>query len=217
MLSLIVGCAFGFWVVRVKEGLVGVLLYGAVVGVISANVSYHDGAGLLPVLLALVGFGLARLIVGVRRARGVKSEHGQTELKKNVAPVRSATERWTAFPKGADEDREDLYVAAGLSHATFVNVVGRELDDFEFVASAIGAFDGTMQALGRELSPYDMLAMGSAFALLRMRDMERMQESSPGAKGDLIGQVMVSQDHYELKAKSGAVAFAVIQKMHQMN
>ena len=211
MLSLIVGCALGFWVVRVKEGLMGVLLYGVVAGVISANVSYHDAAGLFPVLLAFVSFGLARLIVGVRRARGIKLEHGQAKLKKNVVRLGSASERWSAFPKGVDDDREDLYVAAGLSHAAFVNVVGRKLDDFEFVASALGAFDGTVQALGRELSKYDMLSMGTAFALLRMRDVERMQGSSPGARGDLIGQVMVSQDHDELKAKSGAAAFAITQ------
>lgn len=213
MLSLIVGCIIGFQASRAKVGLVLVLLYGVVVGVISANVTYHDGAGLMPAMLASVGFVLARLVIGARHLRRVLLGAGPAELQMSGARPGSKSEPPSVPLSDAGGDREELYVTAGIAHAVFLNAHGRVLDDVEFVATALGAFDGTIQALGRELSHVDMLAKGTVFALQQIRNLQRMQDASPGAKGDAIGLAMVSPIHEELRAKSGHLAFTLTKNM----
>ncbi len=216
MLSLIVGCIIGFRVSRAKVGLAVVLLYGVVVGVISANVSYRDAAGLMPIILALSGFGLARLVVVVWPVRKVMAGTGQAELQKRGVQPGSKSKHPSAPQSDAGGDREELYVTASIAHAVFLNTCGRELDDVEFVASALGAFDGMVQALGRELSPIDMLAKGTCFALLRIKDLERMQDASPGAKGDAVGLAMVSPIYEGLRARSGQHAYILAKNMPLM-
>lgn len=216
MLSLIVGCIIGFRASRAKVGLALVLLYGVVVGVISADVTYHDGAGLMPAILALVGFGLARLVIGVRHLRRVWLGSGQAELPKGSALPGPKSEHPYAPPSDTGGDGEELYVTAGIAHAVFLNTCGRELDDVEFAASAFGAFDGIVQALGRELSPIDMLAKGSTFVLLRIRDLQRMQDASPSEKGDAVGLAMVSPIYDGLRARAGQHAYILRRNMPLM-
>jgi hypothetical protein len=109
-------------------------------------------------------------------------------------------------------DKEDVYTAAGLAHVTFMNSVGRELDDLEFAAAALGAFDGTAQARALHLNDIDMLALGSAFVLRQMTDLERMMNASPTAKGDVIGRAMTSPMLEEIRDKTSRFAFAIISR-----
>ena len=205
MLSLVIGCALGLWVSRTKTGLAVVVLYGVVTGFVASNVSYRDGAGLMPIVWALLGFGLARLFVAARRTLRAKVVRGQPE----PVGTKAATPRATTRPREVSTDRESVYTAAGLAHATFLNARGEELTDAEFVATAFGAFDGTLQALGRELSDLDMLAMSSAFALRQMNDLQRMGGKRPAEKGDVIGQAVTAPSLEGLRTQAGWVAYTV--------
>lgn len=61
MVSLLVGILIGFVSKGLRAGLMVVLLYGVVMGIIVANVSYNDGAGILVPLLTLIGFTLTKI------------------------------------------------------------------------------------------------------------------------------------------------------------
>ena len=58
-----------------------------------------------------------------------------------------------------------------------------------------------------------MLAMGSTFALRRLREMERLQSVSPTEQGDQIVKAMMSVELDDLKAQSGQVAYTIVSAM----
>ncbi len=212
MLSFLVGCAIGYWMSRARTGLVSVLVYGVVVGIMVANTSHHEGAGLFPIVLALVGFAMVRCCRWLRRAMGSASPKGT--VNQTAADGKSTSER-ASLPDpyattGADEE---LYVAAGIAHAAYLNAVGRELDDVEFAAAALGSFDGAAQALGRNFDDIDMLAKGSAFVVRQFGDLERMPNALPGELGDLIGRAMVSPSLEKLRTEAGELTYMLTSSM----
>lgn len=208
MLSVVVGAALGWWMARWRTGLLVALVYGVVAGIISTNVSFREGAGLFPPILALVGFSLARVVRWVCSARGVGSMR-EVSMHSEDATPRFHDAKRQPQPSTPDQDRDVVYAAAGLAHVTFLNSVGRELDDLEFAAAALGAFDGTAQAHALRLNDLDMLAMGSAFVLRQMNDLERMTNAPPSAKGDVIGRAMKSPVLEEIRDKTSRFAFAI--------
>lgn len=215
MLSLIVGFGTGCWVSQAKSGLVAVFLYGAVVGVISANVSYNESAAISPILLALVGWGFARVMLIARSLlRATSERYGKPDMNspnKERAGTYEALTRNNSPEVGSDED---ILVAAGIAHASYLNAHGRELSDVEFVATALGSFDGVVQAFGRKLNQVDMMAKGTTFALQQIIALERMKDASPEVVGDMIRLAMVSEDLDGLRAQSGQVAHHITRTFH---
>jgi len=111
------------------------------------------------------------------------------------------------------QDWEDLYVKASIAHSSFLNALDTEIDDLDFLASALGCIDGAIQALNMKADHVQMLAMGSTFAVKRLKEMERLQNFSPDEQGDLIGKAMVNEELDELRAQAGQVAYTIVSSM----
>ncbi len=52
-----------------------------------------------------------------------------------------------------------------------------------------------------------MHAMGLAFAVRQLRDLERMQNATPEEVGDMLGRAMISSALEELRANAGKFAY----------
>lgn len=111
----------------------------------------------------------------------------------------------------ADNVKKAVYLGANLAHVRFVESVGRELDDLEFVAAAAGAMDGAIQASSLKSNDIDMLAMGSTFALRQLKGAGRMIDAQPEEIGDLIGRALFSEcvALEELRNESSRMAFSM--------
>lgn len=116
--------------------------------------------------------------------------------------------------QGSDEDRrEDLYIAASIAHAGFLTAFERKVDDAEFSATALGAFDGTVQAIGIKLTHLEMFSMGAAFIVQRLKEAGRLEEVDPERIADLTDEAMNSDALMEIREKAGQVAYTVHMKM----
>tara|TARA_R110000744_G_scaffold254319_1_gene369861 strand:- start:68 stop:460 length:393 start_codon:yes stop_codon:yes gene_type:complete len=118
--------------------------------------------------------------------------------------------------RSTDETQQDkiaLYDKASIAHSSFLRSLDADVNDQEFLASAFGAIDGTIQALNISPDHVQMLAMGSTFALRRLSEMERLQSISPAEQGDQIGKAMMNVEHDHLKAQSGQVAYTIVSAM----
>ena len=116
-----------------------------------------------------------------------------------------------------EDEHEDLYVAASIAHSAFLNAIQREVDDENFSAAALGAFDGTVQALGIKLSHVEMFSMGAAFIVRRLKDLERLDEVDPERIADLTVEAMNSDALEEIRAQAGQVAYNVTMTMRPPN
>lgn len=117
-------------------------------------------------------------------------------------------------PKANDQqDKIAIYDKASIAHSSFLLALNKDIDDQEFLASALGSIDGTIQALQLRADDMQMLVMGSTFALRRLKETERLQSISPGEQGDQIGRAMTSVNHDHLKAQAGQVAYAIVSAM----
>lgn len=111
------------------------------------------------------------------------------------------------------QDKIALYEKASIAHSSFLLALDKDVDDQEFLASALGAIDGTIQALNMRPDDVQMLAMGTTFAIRRLREMDRLQSASPTIQGDQIGKAMMSVGLDDLKAQSGQVAYSIVSTM----
>lgn len=112
-----------------------------------------------------------------------------------------------------EDEQESLYISAGISHASFLNAVGRELDDAEFSAAAVGAFDGTVQGLGIKLTDIEMFIMGSVFIVRQLKALERLDEIDPEKIADLTAEAMESAALNDTRVLAGKVSYSVSKKM----
>ena len=117
----------------------------------------------------------------------------------------------------SEGEREDLYVAAGIAHVSFLNAIKREVDDGEFSAAALGAFDGTVQALGIKLSHVEMFSMGAAFIVRQLKELKRLEEVDPERIADLTAEAMNSDALEQIREQAGQVAYSVIMTMRPPN
>lgn len=108
---------------------------------------------------------------------------------------------------------EDLYIAAGHSHITFLNTTDYELNDEEFAASAIGAFDGTVQGLEVKLTDIEMFSLGAAFIFHQFKLSERLGKVDPEKIADLTTNAMESSGLKEIREEAGHVAYNVTMMM----
>lgn len=108
-----------------------------------------------------------------------------------------------------DRWREDIYVAAGLYHATFLRTTERVLDNAEFSAAALGAFDGTVQASRIKLTHLEMMAMGSAFLLRQLQELGRVNEIDSEKIGELTVEAMTSDALEEIRRLAGRMAYSM--------
>lgn len=104
---------------------------------------------------------------------------------------------------------EDVLLAARLHHVGYLRAIGREVDDNEFVAAALGVFDGTVQAFGFRLSDIDMHVMGAAFIVRQLKDLGRMSEVDPEWIVEVTTEAMYSKKLNATRLEAGRMAYAV--------
>lgn len=107
------------------------------------------------------------------------------------------------------ETLEDLLLAAGLHHTGYLRAIDREVDDNEFAAAALGAFDGTVQAFGLTLSDLDMHTMGAAFIAGQLKDLGRMGEVDPEWIAEVTIEAMSSEKLNATRLEAGRMAYAM--------
>lgn len=114
-----------------------------------------------------------------------------------------------------EDEQENLYISAGICHASFLNAIGHELDDAEFSAAAVGAFDGTAQGLGIKLTDVEMFIMGSVFIVRQLKALERLDEIDPDKIADLTAEAMESTTLNDTRVLAGKVSYSVSKKMQR--
>ena len=104
---------------------------------------------------------------------------------------------------------EDVQSAASLHHMGYLRAIGRDMDDTEFAAAALGAFDGTAKAYGLRLSDLDMHANGAAFILAQLTNLERIDFDSadPDRIAEVTGEAMTSSALEAVRAEAGRFAY----------
>jgi hypothetical protein len=112
-----------------------------------------------------------------------------------------------------EDEQESLYISAGIAHASVLNAMSRELNDAEFSAAALGAFDGTVQGLGICLTDVEMFIMGSVFIVRQLKALDRLDEVDPEKIADLTTEAMDSPALNETRELAGKISYSVSRQM----
>ncbi len=142
--------------------------------------------------------------------RGARDE---AEVPTEVTGLRASSSVEDDKADHHGDEYEDLYLAAGTAHVSFLNAMERELSDEEFSAAALGAFDGAVQALRVELTHVEMFSMGAAFIVRQLKDLERMADVDPEGIANLTAEAMNSSTLQGIREQAGQVAYSVTVKM----
>lgn len=114
-----------------------------------------------------------------------------------------------------DNMREDVNIAAAISHMSFLRALEREVDDLEFAAAALGAFDGTVQAFELELTQIEMMSMGAAFIFGQLKELNRLNEIDPERIAYLTTEAMISDALEEIRVQASQVAYGMAMALKQ--
>lgn len=111
-----------------------------------------------------------------------------------AASVDDPTEQPVAFDAPDLSDAlEDVTSAAGLHHLGYLRAIGRDVNDAEFAAAALGALDGTLQSVDIARSDLDMHTMGAAFIWRQLNDLGRVEQADAERIADLTVEAMSSE------------------------
>ena len=134
-----------------------------------------------------------------------------------IVPLRHEDDALMAEPAETEPDEaviaphpdslEDVRLAAGMHHAGYLTAIKRDLEDKEIAAAALGAFDGTVQALGLELTDLDMLTNGAAFIFAQLTSLERIDEVDPEWIAVVTDEAMTSSALEAIRAEAGRFAY----------
>ncbi|WP_040610231.1 hypothetical protein [Oceaniovalibus guishaninsula] len=107
------------------------------------------------------------------------------------------------------EDLEHVQDAAAIHHLGYLNAMKREVDDKEFAAAALGAFDGTLQACRLRLSDLDMHTNGAAFILAQLTNLERIDidRVDPDWIAEVTDEAMTSSALEAIRDEAGRFAY----------
>ncbi|KFE36124.1 hypothetical protein [Thioclava atlantica] len=104
---------------------------------------------------------------------------------------------------------EGVKSAASLHHIGFLRALGRDVDDAEFAAAALGALDGTLQAHKAKVPNPDMHAMGVSFIARQLKDLGRMEELDPERIADLTLTAMSSEALEGIRIEAGRFSYGM--------
>ncbi|QPZ92585.1 hypothetical protein [Thioclava electrotropha] len=104
---------------------------------------------------------------------------------------------------------EAVTSAASLHHIGFLRALGRDVDDAEFAAAALGALDGTLQAHKAKVPNPDMQAMGVAFIASQLKDLGRMEKFDPERTADLALTAMSSEALEGIRIEAGRFSYGM--------
>lgn len=107
------------------------------------------------------------------------------------------------------DDLGHVQDAAAIHHVRYLNAMKREVDDKEFAAAALGAFDGTLQACRLRLSGLEMHTNGAAFILAQLTNLERIDIDSvdPDWIAEVTDEAMTSSALEAIRDKAGRFAY----------
>lgn len=140
-----------------------------------------------------------------------KGENGFIVPLKPLQPDTDRTEPYRApAPEPPDETFDPLEMAkasASIHLAGFLRAADTDLSDTELAATALGALDGTVQALGMELSSLDMHSAGAAFVVEQLQQFDRLQAPDPDRIADLTVNAMSSAALAPTRERASLFAF----------
>ena len=107
------------------------------------------------------------------------------------------------------DDLGHVQDAAAIHHLGYLKAIKREVDDREFAAAALGAFDGTLQACRLRLSDLDMHTNGAAFILAQLTNLERIDIDSvdPEWIAEATDEAMTSSALEAIRDEAGRFAY----------
>lgn len=174
-------------------------------------------------LFLVVGFGLLAFIMPLGVAfivsafcAGAMNPKAENNF---IVPLRQEEDAHMADPAevGAEIDifapqsdrLEDVHLAAGMHHVGYLSAIKRDLEDKEIAAAALGAFDGTIQAIGVKLSELDMHTNGAAFIVAQLTTLERMDEVAPDWLAEVTEEAMTSEALDAIRTEAGRFAYTM--------
>lgn len=120
-------------------------------------------------------------------------------------------ERAASEPDEAPQSDDLAHVqdAAAIHHLGYLSAMKREVDDKEFAAAALGAFDGTLQARRLRRSDLDMHTNGAAFILAQLANVERIDIDSvdPDWIAEVTDEAMTSSALEAIRDEAGRFAY----------
>lgn len=107
------------------------------------------------------------------------------------------------------DDLGHVQDAAAIHHIGYLNAMKRQVDDKEFAAAALGAFDGTLQACRLRLSDFGMHTNGAAFILAQLTNLERIDRDSvdPDWIAAVTDEAMTSSALEAIRDEAGRFAY----------
>jgi hypothetical protein len=90
----------------------------------------------------------------------------------------------------------------------YLRALGRDVDDAEFAAAALGALDGTLQAFRVKLSDLDMHATGAAFIASQLRQLGRMEQLDAERLADITVTAMSSEELEGIRSEAGRFSYS---------
>jgi len=117
------------------------------------------------------------------------------------------TEPNVAILAHQSDNLDDVRLAAGIHHVGYLTAIKRNLEDKEIAAAALGAFDGTVQAIGLKLSDMDMHINGAAFIVAQLTVLERRDEVDPEWIAEVTDEAMTSETLEAIRAEAGRFAY----------
>lgn len=122
----------------------------------------------------------------------------------HAAPTATPTEQSADFVEPALSDiLEEVRSAASLHHMGYLRALGRDVDDAEFAAAALGALDGTLQAFKVKQYDFDMHATGEAFIASQIKHLGRIDQPNAAGFRDLTKMAMSSEALEGIRAEAG--------------
>lgn len=107
------------------------------------------------------------------------------------------------------DNLEDVRLAASIHHVGYLTAIKRDLEDKEIAAAALGAFDGTVQAIGLKLSDLDMHIYGAAFIVEQLTALERIDQVDPEWIAEVTDDAMTSSALEAIRDEAGHFAYMV--------
>jgi hypothetical protein len=104
---------------------------------------------------------------------------------------------------------DHLMDVAAIHHMGYLRAINRDLDDKEFAAAALGAFDGTVQASRLKFSDLDMHVHGASFVSSQLASLGRMDTQSvdPEWLAEVTTDAMCSNDLEGIRTEASRMAY----------
>lgn len=108
-----------------------------------------------------------------------------------------------------DDAPNHLMYVASFHHEGYLSSLGRDLNDKEFAAAALGAFEGTVKASDIELSDIEMHIHGASFVVSQLINLKRVEAHSIDPKwlAEITDAAMSAPEFEVIRTEAGYLAY----------